>query len=154
MQHEEGLVGYRANELARYRDIHGLPSTMLREEIGALTAEEVGQSHISTPSSRLPCEKSTQGLDDMVTMPLTHTGKSNAPSRDINSVRDTIELRSEVDNANVTPCHKVQKPNASKVSVGNLRQCSNGESPKPRAGRYNMRKRVQGRVQKTAKRGL
>lgn len=151
-KHEE-LVAYRTNELARYRDVHGLPSTTSREEIGALAAE-AGQAHISTRSSRLPCEESTRELDDMVTTPLTHADKSNAPSHDINSVRANIELLSDVSNTNVTPCHKVQARKASKVGIGNARQRSNGESPKPRAGRYNMRERVQGRVQKTATRGL
>lgn len=152
-KHEEGLVAYRANELVRYRNVHGLPSTTSREEIGVLVAE-VGQAHISTHSSSLPCEKSTQELDDMATTPPTHTDKSNAPSDDINNGRDTIELPSDIDNTKVTPRHKVQARKASKVCMGNLRQHLNGQSPKPRAGRYNMRERVQGRVQKTTTRGL
>jgi hypothetical protein len=152
-KHEEGLVAYRANELVRYRDVHGLSSTTSRGGIGVLAAE-VGQAHISTQSSRLSCEKSTQDLNDMVTTPPTRTDKSNASSHDINSGRDTIELPSDIDNTNVTPCHKVQARKASKVRIGNVRRCSNGQSPKPRAGRYDMRKRVQGRVQKTTTRGL
>lgn len=149
-KHEEALAASRANELARYRDVHGLPSAEFREEIGASAVKKVAQAHISIQSSRLSCERNTHKLDGMVTTSLTRTDKSNAPSHDIDSVRDIIEPRSNVDNKNVTPHHEVQARKASKVSVGNVRQRSNGESLRPHAGRYNMRKRVHGRVQKVA----
>jgi hypothetical protein len=148
-KHEEEVVASRTNELSRYRDVHGLPSTVFREEIAALAAPEVGQAHISIQSSRLSREKRTHQVDDMVTTPLTRTDKSNTPSQDIDSVRNIVEPRSDVNNKNVTPCHKLQVRRASKVSVENVRQRSNGESPKPPASRYNMRKRVE----KTVKRG-
>jgi hypothetical protein len=147
-KNEEEVVASRTNELSRYRDVHGLPSTMFREEIAASAAQEVGQAHISIQSSRLSCETRTHQVDDMVTTPLTRTDKSNTPSQDIDSVRNTIEPRSDVNNKNVTPCHKLQVRRASKVSVENVRQRSNGESPKPPAHRYNMRKRVKNTVKR------
>jgi len=149
----EGLVAYQANGLVRYRNAHGLPSTTSREEIGVSVAE-VEQAHTSTQPSTLPCEKNTQVLDDTVKTPPTHTNKPNAPRDDINSCRDTIELPSDIDDTNVTPHHEVQARKAPKVRIGNVRQHLNGQSPKPRASRYNMRERVQGRVQKTTTRGL
>jgi hypothetical protein len=148
-KHEEEVVASRTNELSRYRDVHGLPSTAFREEIAALAAPEVGQAHISIQSSRLPREKRTHHVDDMVTTPLTRTNEPDTPSQDIGSVRNIIEPQSDFNNKNGTPCHKLQVRRASNVSVENVRQRSNGESPKPPAGRYNMRKRVK----KTVKRG-
>lgn len=152
-KHEEEQVAHRANEVACYRDVHGLPSTTSREDIEPLAAE-VGQARRLTKSSRLPYEKTTQELDDVVTTPLTHTDNSNTPSPDTNNVRNTIELPFDVDNTNVTPCHEVQARKTPKGRVRNVRRRSNDESPKPHRGRYNMRERVQGRVQKIATRGL
>jgi hypothetical protein len=148
-KHEEEVVASRTNELSRYRDVHGLPSTAFRKEIAALAAPEVGQAHISIESSSLSREKRSHQVDGMVAIPLTRTDKPNTPSQDIDIVRNIIEPQSDVNNKNVTPCHKLQVRRASKVSVENVRQRSNGESPKPPAGRYNMRKRVK----KTVKRG-
>lgn len=154
-KHKEGLMAARADVIARYRDANGqtLLSTF-REGIGPLTVHETTQAHISTQPPRLTSEKVTHGMADVTTTPLVHTGKSDAPCHSATSVRDTIELRSDIDSTIITPCQNVQARKPSTVKTGIVRQISNANdgSPKSGVGRYNMRRRVQGRVQKPAKR--
>lgn len=153
-KYEERLAASQANELTRYRDVSGLPSTIFRQDIRALAAGEIGRPHNSVRSARLSCGRKSQGLDETATAPPTQSDKSTVPCHHADNVRDSIELRSDVDKTNITPCRELQERNVSNGRVGSVRRRSNGESPKPCARRYNMRTRVQGRVQKIVKRGL
>lgn len=155
-KHEEGLMAARADVIARYRDANGqaLLSTSFQEGIGPLTVHETTQAHDSTQPPRLTPEKDTREMVDVTTTPPVHPGKSDAPCHSATSVRDTIELRSDIDSTSITPCHKVQPRRPSTVKTGVVRQLSNASDGSPKSGvrRYNMRRRVQGRVQKPAKR--
>lgn len=155
-KHEEGLMAARADVIARYRDANGqaLLSTSFQEGIGPLTVYETTQAHDSTQPPRLTPEKDTREMADVTTTPPVHTGKSDAPCHSATSVRDTIELRSDIDSTSITPCQKVQPRKPSTVKTGIVRQLSNANDGSPKSGvrRYNMRRRVQGRVQKPAKR--
>ena len=154
-KHEEGLMAARADMIARYRDAHGqaVLSTSSREGIEALAVYETTQADISTRSPRLPSEKANRETSDVTATPLVHTGRLDALGHRTTSVRDTIELTSDIDSTSITPCHKVQARKLSKVEAANVRQRStaNDGGPNTHVGRYNMRKRVQGRVQKPAK---
>jgi hypothetical protein len=155
-KHEEGLMAARADVIARYRDAHGqaLHSTSFLEGIGPLTVHETTQAYISTQTPRLTSEKDTSEMADVTTTPLVHTGKSDARCHSATSIRDTIELRSDINSTSITPGQKVQARKPSTVKTGIVRQRSNANdgSPKSGVGRYNMRRRVQGRVEKPAKR--
>lgn len=154
----EGLMAARADGIARYRDAHGqaLPRTSFRGEVTAMAVHETTRAYISAQTPTLPSEKDNCEVADVTTTPLVLTDKSDVPRHTTTSARDTIELRSDIDNTSITPCQKVQarKPSKTKTKIVSERSNANGGSPKPRMGRYNMRKRVQGRVQKPAKKRL
>lgn len=154
----EDLMAARADGIARYRDALGqaLPSTSFRGEIRAMAVHETTRAYISAQTPDLPSEKNTREVTAATTTPLVQTGKSDAPCHSITSVRDTIEPRSDIERTSITPCQKVQARKSSEFKTGIVpeRSNANGGSPKPRVGRYNMRKRVQGRVQKPAKKRL
>ena len=151
----EGFMDATADGIARYRDAHGraLPSTSSRGEIRAMAVHETTRAYISAQTPDLPSEKNIHEVTDVTTTPLVQTDKSDAPCHSITSIRDTIEPGFDIDRTSITPCQKLQARKPSKVKTGTVRERSNanGGSPKPRLGRYNMRKRVQGRVQKPAK---
>lgn len=154
-KHEEGLMAARADVIARYRDADGQAPlrTSFREGIGPLTTHETTQAYTSTQPPRLTSEKDTGEMADVTTTTLVHTGKSDAPCHSATSVRDTIGLRSDIGSTSITPFQKVQARKPSTAKTGIVRQPSNANdgSPKTGVGRYNMRRRVQGRVQKPAK---
>lgn len=154
----EGLMAARADGIARYRDAQGqaLPRTSFRGEVTAMAVHETTRAYISAQTPTLPSEKDNCEVADFTTTPLVLTDKSDVPRHTTTSARDTIELRSDIDNTSITPCQKVQarKPSKTKTKIVSERSNANGGSPKPRMGRYNMRKRVQGRVQKPAKKRL
>ncbi|KAM0703826.1 hypothetical protein Q7P35_009011 [Cladosporium inversicolor] len=151
----EGLMAARADGIARYRDAHGqaLPSTSFRGEIRAMAVHETTRAYNSAQTPSLPSEKNTREVADITTTPLAQAGKSDAACHSTTSVRDTIELRPDIDSTSITPCQKAKARKPSKVRTEILRQRSNADdgSLRPRVGRYNMRRRVQGRVQKPAK---